>query len=84
MPISLTDRKAKETVESGLDRIIVSIDGTTQEVYEQYRRNGKLEKVIEGAKNLMKWKKELGSSTPHVIFQFLVVRPNEHQIEDLI
>ena len=41
----LTERKARETVESGLDRILVSVDGTTQEVYEQYRKNGKLEKV---------------------------------------
>ena len=33
----LTDETAKKTVESGLDRLIISIDGTTQEVYEQYR-----------------------------------------------
>ena len=39
----LTDENAKKTVESGLDRIIISIDGTTQEVYEQYRVGGNLE-----------------------------------------
>jgi radical SAM protein with 4Fe4S-binding SPASM domain len=78
----LNDEQAKKTVQSGLDRLIVSIDGTTQEVYEQYRVGGKLEKVIEGVKNIMKWKKELRSRTPHIIFQFLVVKPNEHQIED--
>lgn len=79
----LTDEKARKTVESGLDRLIISIDGTTQEVYQQYRRGGKLEKVIAGAKNIVKWKKELHSKTPFVFFQFLVVRPNEHQIEDV-
>lgn len=79
----LKDHVAKKTVESGLDRLIISIDGTTQDVYEQYRVGGKLEKVIEGTKNIMKWKKELKSKTPHVIFQFLVVRPNEHQIEEV-
>jgi radical SAM protein with 4Fe4S-binding SPASM domain len=79
----LTDEMAKKTVESGLDRLIISLDGTTQEVYEQYRREGNIEKVIEGARNIVKWKKELKSKTPFVFFQFLVVKPNEHQIEDV-
>lgn len=79
----LHDKLARETVESGLDRLIVSIDGTTQEVYEQYRKNGKLEKVLEGTRNVIRWKRELRSRTPHVIFQFLVVRPNEHQLDDV-
>jgi len=79
----LTDENAKRTVESGLDRLIISIDGTTQDVYQQYRVGGKLEKVIKGAENIVKWKKELNSKKPFVIFQFLVVKPNEHQIVDV-
>lgn len=79
----LNDINARKTIESGLDRLIISIDGTTQETYSSYRIGGKLEKVIEGAKNIIKWKKELKSNTPHVIFQFLVVKPNEHQIDEV-
>lgn len=79
----LTDEMAKKTVESGLDRLIISLDGTTQEVYQQYRREGNIETVIEGARNIVKWKKKLKSKTPFVFFQFLVVRPNEHQVEDV-
>ncbi|MFZ9660694.1 MAG: radical SAM/SPASM domain-containing protein [Chitinophagaceae bacterium] len=79
----LTDEMAKKTIESGLDRLIISIDGTTQEVYEQYRVGGKLEKVVQGAQNIVKWKKKLNSRKPFVVFQFLVVRPNEHQISDV-
>ena len=78
-----TDEVARETVQSGLDRLIISIDGTTQEVYEQYRVGGSLDKVIDGTKKLVHWKKKLNSPTPHLIFQFLVVKPNEHQIEDV-
>ena len=78
----LSDKNAKKTVESGLSRLTISIDGTTQETYESYRKNGNLDKVIEGTKNVIKWKKELKSKTPYIIFQFLVVKPNEHQIED--
>ncbi len=79
----LTDAKAKATVKSGLDRLIISIDGTSQDVYQSYRVGGNLEKVIEGAKNIVKWKKALNSKTPFVFFQFLVVKPNEHQIEEI-
>ena len=79
----LNDEAAKKTVESGLDRLIISIDGTTQDVYQQYRVGGKINKVLEGAKNIVKWKKQLNSKTPFVFFQFLVVKPNEHQIEDI-
>ena len=79
----LNDENARKTVQSGLDRLIISIDGTTQETYESYRIGGKLEKVIEGTKNILKWKRELKSKTPHVIFQFLVVKINEHQIGEV-
>jgi pyruvate-formate lyase-activating enzyme len=70
----LNNENAKRTIESGLDRLIISIDGTTQETYEAYRKQGKLSNVIQGAKNIVKWKKQLKSKTPHIIFQFLVVK----------
>lgn len=79
----LNDANAKKTIESGLNRLIISIDGTTQDVYQQYRIGGQLSKVLEGAKNMVKWKREMKSKTPFIIFQFLVVKPNEHQIEDV-
>lgn len=79
----LDDERARQTVESGLSRLIVSIDGTTQEVYQQYRVGGKLDKVLAGTRKIIEWKKRLSSSTPYVIFQFLVVKPNEHQIEEV-
>lgn len=79
----LSSENARKTIESGLDRLIISVDGTTQETYEQYRVGGTLENVLQGARNVVRWKKQLGSSTPHIIFQFLVVRPNEHQIPEI-
>jgi len=52
----LNDENARKTIESGLDRLIISIDGTTQETYEQYRIGGSLKKVIEGTKNIIRLK----------------------------
>lgn len=79
----LTEINAKRTVESGLDRLIISIDGTTQHTYQQYRVGGNLEKVIEGATRVVEWKKTLKSKKPFIIFQFLVVRHNEHQVDEI-
>jgi len=79
----LDDENARRTVESGLDRLIISIDGTTQESYQSYRIGGYLKKVMDGTKNILKWKKALNSKTPHVIFQFVVFRQNEHEVEEI-
>jgi radical SAM protein with 4Fe4S-binding SPASM domain len=78
-----TDDIAKQTVQSGLDRLIISIDGTTQESYSKYRVGGKLDKVIEGTRNILDWKKKLKSQTPHVIWQFIVFKHNEGEVEDV-
>jgi len=79
----LTDKLAKKTIESGLDRIIISLDGLDQATYEKYRVGGSYDKVIEGTRNLVKWKRELKSSTPFIILQFIVFSTNEHQIPAL-
>jgi radical SAM protein with 4Fe4S-binding SPASM domain len=79
----LNEETSKKIVQSGLDRLIISLDGTTQETYEQYRIGGSLEKVLAGARNVVEWKRRLKSKTPHLIFQFLVVSHNEHQVDEL-
>lgn len=79
----LTKSKCIDVVESGLDRLIVSVDGSTQDTYEQYRKEGSLEKVLKGLETLIAVKKEMKSSHPYIILQMLVVAPNEHQIDQV-
>lgn len=79
----LHEKNAQKTLDSGLDRLIISIDGTTQETYEQYRIGGSLEKVIRGTETLLDLRKKGNYHKPYIIFQFLVVKPNEHQIEEV-
>lgn len=79
----INESKAEEIVKSGLDRLIISIDGLTQKTYENYRIHGKLEKVIEASKFLVTAKERLKSETPYLIFQFLAVKQNEHEIKDV-
>ena len=55
----LNDENCKKTIQSGLKRLIISIDGNSQETYQVYRKNGKYKRVIDGTKNILKWKKGL-------------------------
>ncbi len=71
------------TIESGLDSMIVSIDGVSQESYEKYRVKGELQKVIDGSRRFMKIKKELGIKTPLIAWQFLVMKHNEDEIPEI-
>lgn len=79
----LSDDNIQKTLDSGLSRLIISIDGTTQETYEQYRIGGKLDQVLEGTRKLIRARNQRKQNYPHIIFQFLVVRPNEHQIPEV-
>jgi len=79
----LTSELARKTVEAGLDKLIVSLDGTNQQVYEKYRVNGNFDTVILGINNIVYWKKILKSKTPEIVLQFLVMSSNEHQINEI-
>lgn len=74
---------AESVIKSGLDRLIISIDGIDQETYSKYRIGGSIDKVIKGTQALVEAKKNLKSKTPHIIWQFIVFRHNEHQIDDI-
>jgi radical SAM protein with 4Fe4S-binding SPASM domain len=79
----LSEQNVEKTIKSGLKQLIVSMDGITQEIYQDYRVGGKLSKVQEGLGLLLKKRKENNLLYPRIILQFLVTGKNEHQIPEL-
>jgi len=77
----LNSETADSVISSGLDRLIVSLDGTDSETYLKYRRGGDFDKVIANISYFMNRKKELKSKSPFVELQFIVFKHNEHQID---
>ncbi len=67
-------------VRSGLDFMVLSIDGASQPVYERYRRNGDLELVFRNTRQLVDAKRRLGSHTPVLSWNFLAFEHNVHEI----
>ena len=78
----LTPLITEQVIRSGLDVMIVSLDGITQDVYEVYRVNGHLDRVLENLRLLDQKKRELGSKKPYIEWQFIVMRQNEHQLDE--
>ncbi len=72
---------ATALVESGLNRIIISMDGVTQSTYEKYRINGNINKVYEAINNLLDTKIFLHKKNPKIIVQYIVFKHNEDEIE---
>ena len=68
-------------VRSGLDYVTVSLDGVTQEAYQQYRVRGDIAEVFDNMRRLLSAKKALNSKKPFVEWQFIVFKHNEHEMD---
>jgi radical SAM protein with 4Fe4S-binding SPASM domain len=67
-------------IQSGLEYLVVSLNGTSPETYNAYVPGGNLSKVLDNLGTLIRRRTELGSRLPLIEWQFLVMRPNEHEL----
>ncbi len=79
----LNEENCLKIIDAGLDKLIVSLDGTDQQTYQTYRKGGNFHHVTKGIQLLSKIKEQLGSNHPYVVIQFLVSKANEHQIQEI-
>lgn len=73
---ALTPELAQALVDAGLNRIIVSIDGFSQDSYAAYRVGGSLEKALAGLRALRVAKKHHHCT---IVLQVLRLRTNEQE-----
>ncbi len=79
----LTKENARATIDSGLNRLIISVDGADQHTYAQYRAGGNLQQVLDGIGTLAAIRKQMHRCTPEIVMQCLMLRPNEHQFDQI-
>ncbi len=79
----LNKTKALEIIDSGLDRLIISLDGTDEKSYSSYRRGGDFNLVIQNIKTMVKQRQLSKAKHPFIELQFIVFKHNEHQIKDI-
>lgn len=74
---------ADRVVRSGLDTLIVAMDGISQETYERFRQGGNLKLVLQGIRTIVARKRALNSKTPLINLRLIVMKHNEHEIPQL-
>ncbi len=79
----LNDENVSQIIGSGLNHLIISMDGLDQETYEKYRVKGNLQNVVEGMQRLVTARKSAKSNLPFIELQFIVMRHNQHQIAEM-
>ncbi|HEY3297550.1 MAG TPA: radical SAM protein [Armatimonadota bacterium] len=76
-----TEAQAEQIVRSGLDVLVVALDGATQETYQSYRIGGDINKVFRCLELLRQAKTSLGSTKPLVSVRTVVSRKNEGELD---
>jgi MoaA/NifB/PqqE/SkfB family radical SAM enzyme/predicted O-methyltransferase YrrM/tetratricopeptide (TPR) repeat protein len=77
---SLTEETAEQLITSGVTDVSVSIDGMSQEIYQQYRVGGSLDKALESVRMLNYFNLKYGKKV-NLSSQFVVFKHNQHQME---
>ncbi|MCX6272452.1 MAG: radical SAM/SPASM domain-containing protein [Bacteroidetes bacterium] len=74
---------AERLVRSGLDHLIISMDGYDQVSYEKYRKGGDFKKVTDGIQFVTDARKRAGRLDPFIEIQSLLLRHNEERKDDI-
>jgi len=78
----MSDEYVRSVVQAGLTCLTASVDGAEQHAYEQYRRGGNLSLVLQNLRTFVRVRRELGSVTPSICWQYLAFAHNEAQIDE--
>lgn len=79
----ITQKNVDYILQNAPDKLIFSMDGLDEESYQNYRVGGTFKKADEGLRALLKRKQELSLKKPFVEFQFIVMKQNEHLLDEV-
>ncbi len=76
----LTEENITKVLNSDLDYLTISFDGSSKRTYEKMRCGGDFAKVSQNIRNLLKEKKDLNGSGPKIVIQVLRTPENEKEL----
>lgn len=79
--VKISEDKAKEIVNSGLDMMMISLDGASKETYSKYRIGGNFDLVLENVEKIHQAKISLNRKSPHLRWKFIVFDHNKHETD---
>lgn len=75
----LTERIARQLIESGLDKLFFSFDSPYREHYNKIRINAEYDKALRNIKRFMQLRDEMGSVKPFTRVSMVRMEENEHE-----
>lgn len=78
-----TQDEALRVVEAGLLALIIAIDGSTQEIYQRYRKSGDVEKVKRCISNIEEAKAKRGSQFPYTNIRVVITKDNREDLPNV-
>lgn len=81
---TLLGEKIEEILDSGLFKLIIGIDGATEDTYKKYRIGGNFPIITENIKRLVQEKGKRNSKTPLIICQFIVMKHTEKEVDMIV
>jgi MoaA/NifB/PqqE/SkfB family radical SAM enzyme len=76
----LTPENTGQLLRSGLDYLILAIDGATARTYERYRYGARFERVIANVERLLELKNRFNAAI-HITVQMIQMQGNAHEID---
>jgi radical SAM protein with 4Fe4S-binding SPASM domain len=80
----INQKTVEHILENAPDKLIFSMDGLDEESYQNYRVGGSFKKADGGLRMLINKRNELKKKKPFVEFQFIVMKQNEHLLDDVL
>jgi len=80
----LNSKTAKKIIDSGLDKIFISVDAVSKDIYEKVRPRFNYETLIENIKNFIALRKSGNKKTPELIVNFVSIKENAHEAKRFI
>lgn len=72
----------RQVVKSKLQKLIICLDGLDQQTISRFRGKADFQSIVDGMRYMVQAKKELGSATPEMQLQFILMKYNQHQKDD--
>lgn len=82
--INIDEEIARQLIEIGVDRIWMSIDGTTKKTYEKLQVGSNFEKATKNVERLFELKKEKKALFPEVCFHMIVQKYNVQEMPQMV
>lgn len=75
------EQDREDCLDSGLSKLVVCLDGATEETYAKYRKKGDFERVRSGLALLCNRKQQRGLQRPEIALQFILFEHNIHETD---